>query len=95
MSCGIGHRHSSYLVWLWLWLWPAAVALTRQTPNLGTSKNKTKQNKTKALELQLFKIIRTQCEIILEGAPHVQILKKEALCPHLPTCPQRRSCILA
>ena len=29
MSCGVGHRHGSDLVWLWLWLRhrPAAVAL--------------------------------------------------------------------
>ena len=20
-GCGVGHRHSSDLVWLWLWLW--------------------------------------------------------------------------
>ena len=31
MSCGVGRRHSSDLVWLWLWLWcrPAATALIR------------------------------------------------------------------
>ena len=28
MSCGVGHRGSSDLMWLWLWLWhtPAAIA---------------------------------------------------------------------
>ena len=27
MSCGVGHRHSSDLVWLWLWRSLAATAL--------------------------------------------------------------------
>ena len=27
MSCGVGHRQGSDLVWLWLWCRPAAVAL--------------------------------------------------------------------
>ena len=29
MSCGVGRRRSSDLVWLWLWHRPAAVALIR------------------------------------------------------------------
>ena len=29
MSCGVGHRCGSDLVWLWLWLWPAAATLIR------------------------------------------------------------------
>ena len=26
MSCGVGHRHGSYLMWLWLWRRLAALA---------------------------------------------------------------------
>ena len=29
VSCRVGHRHGSYLVFLWLWCKPAAVALIR------------------------------------------------------------------
>ena len=52
MSCGVGHKCGSSLVWLWLWPRLEAAALVRP-PSLGTlhamtsalKKTKNKQNK--------------------------------------------------
>ena len=54
MSCGVGHRFSSDLVWLWLWLRLAATApigpLTWEPPYAaGVALKKKKKEKKKAL----------------------------------------------
>ena len=52
MSCGIGHRRGSNLVWLWLWQRPAAVApiqpLAGELPYaMGAALKKTKKKDKK------------------------------------------------
>ena len=51
MTCGVGHRHGSDLVWLWLWHRPAVVApirpLARASPHAVGAAPKRKIQKTK------------------------------------------------
>ena len=53
LSCGVGHRHSSYLALLWLWHRLAAVALIRLLawelpyPSVVALKKKPKRKKNR------------------------------------------------
>ena len=56
MSCGVGHRGSSDLMWLWLWHTPAAIApikpLAWELPYTTGAALKSKKKKEKEIANQ-------------------------------------------
>ena len=60
MSCGVGRRRGSNLVWLWLWHRPAAVAPIRPLAwelsyalGVALKRQKTKQNKKRSSKSEI------------------------------------------
>ena len=62
MSCSVGGRHGSDLVWLWLWHRLAAVALSRHLPSLGTSLKSKKKKKKKKMKPRKRSVTETKEE---------------------------------
>ena len=76
MSCGIGHRHGSDLVWLWLWFRLAATApirsLAREPPHatgVALKGQKTKKKGQKERKKKKKEMSRKKWETIQDENP--------------------------
>ena len=76
MSCGVGHRLGSDLMWLWLWCRPVAAApvqpLAWKHPyatGAALKSNKQKQKTNSYKEMKVTKMQAKELRLKWEGAP--------------------------